>query len=453
MNRALSLATSQPWLMQSEALQTLIAIAAREGDVEALQTREGRPLDNAHRVEMRDGIAVIPVVGPIFRYANLFTQISGATSTQMLARDIQTALDNRYVRGIVLDINSPGGEATGINELSKLICAGRAIKPIKAYAGGSMASGAYWLGSAADEIIIDDTAALGSIGVVMTLSDTRKRDAENGVRQIEIVSSQSPDKRIDPASDEGRAKVQAMVDALAEVFVAAVARHRGVSEAHVLAEFGQGGVLIGAAAVKARMADRIGSLESVIAALAGSASTSHRNLTMSTVVTELNARIPASDSVMAQARIPPAPNTIAVTTTADLHAALSAGHSPEQIAIDTGAVIAAARAEGEAAGRKAATEIAVQAERARIAELQSLARPGFEAELTAAINAGDSAANFALTLMKAAQARGITLDAMRADAPPAAPHARPADSTPPRPTLSAAGIFATRRKAASAHLN
>jgi len=64
-----------------------------------------------------------------------------------------------------------------------------------------------------------------------------------------------------------------------------------------------------------------------------------------------------------------------------------------------------------------------------------------------------SAANFALTLMKAAQARGITLDAMRADAPPAAPHARPADSTPPRPTLSAAGIFATRRKAVSAPLN
>ena len=210
---AFHLAASRPWLIQRESLETILAIAQRYGDPEALQARQGRPLDNTRTVTMRDGVAVIPITGPIFRHANLFTEISGATSTDVLARDIQTALDNPSVRGIVLDIDSPGGEATGINELAELIHAGRKLKPIKAYGGGTVASAAYWLGAAADELIIDSTALLGSIGVVMSYLDTSVRDAKADVQRIEIVSSQSPDKRVDPSTDEGRAKVQATVDA------------------------------------------------------------------------------------------------------------------------------------------------------------------------------------------------------------------------------------------------
>lgn len=429
---AFNVAASRPWLIQQEALETIFAIAQRYGDPEALQTRIGRPLDNTRTVSMRDGVAVIPVTGPIFRYANLFTEISGATSTGTLARDIQSALDNKYVRGIVLDINSPGGEATGINELGKLIRSGRAIKPIKAYAGGSMASAAYWLGSAADEVIIDDTAALGSIGVLMSYQDTSARDAKSDVRTIEIVSSQSPDKRINPATDEGRAKVQSIVDALAEVFVSAVAANRGTTTEKVLADFGRGGVLIGAAAVKAGMADRIGSLESVIAELAGSASDSaKRNTTMSTGNK----------------------GQVTVSSTEDLRNALAAGHTADQIVIASNdAAIAQARSEGESAGRQAATTDAVASERTRIAEIQALARPGFEAEVKAAIDNGDSPATFALALIKAAQDRGVSLEAMRKDAPKAAAHAKPGDDRSKDDikvvSLSPKNIFAARAQAA-----
>ncbi|UZW62749.1 S49 family peptidase [Lysobacter enzymogenes] len=428
---AFNVAASRPWLIQQEALETIFAIAQRYGDPEALQTRVGRPLDNTRTVSMRDGVAVIPVTGPIFRYANLFTEISGATSTGTLASDIQSALDNKYVRGIVLDINSPGGEATGINELGKLIRSGRAIKPIKAYAGGSMASAAYWLGSAADEVIIDDTAALGSIGVLMSYQDTSARDEKSDVRTIEIVSSQSPDKRINPATDEGRAKVQSIVDALAEVFVSAVAANRGTTAKTVLADFGRGGVLIGAAAVKAGMADRIGSLESVIAELAGSASDSKRNTTMSTGNK----------------------GQVTVSSTEDLRNALAAGYTADHIVIASiDAAVAQARSEGEAAGRKVVSEDAVKAERARIAEIQALTREGFEAEAKAAIDNGDSPAMYALALIKAAQDRGVSLEAMRKDAPKAAAHAKPGDDRIKEDakvvSLSPKNIFAARAQAA-----
>ncbi|KEZ65412.1 hypothetical protein C5I_0136090, partial [Pseudomonas syringae pv. syringae FF5] len=111
---------------------------------------------------VRNGVAIIPVVGPVFRYANLFTEISGATSTQVLATDLQSALDDPSIKSIILNIDSPGGVAAGINELADQIHAGRARKRIVAYVGGTGASAAYWLASAASEIVIDETALLGS---------------------------------------------------------------------------------------------------------------------------------------------------------------------------------------------------------------------------------------------------------------------------------------------------
>lgn len=427
---AFNLAASRPWYIQRESLETILAIADRRGDVEALQTRLGRPLDNTRSVTMRSGVAVIPVAGPIFRYANLFTEISGATSTQELATDIQTALDNPYVRAIVLEIDSPGGEATGISEMAKTIAAARGIKPVVAYVGGTAASAAYWFASAASEIVVDDTAVLGSIGVVMSYLDTSERDAKSGVRRVEIVSSQSPDKRIDPNTETGRAKVQATVDSLAGVFVDAVATNRNVTADTVLRDFGQGGVLVGADAVRAGMADRVGTLESLISELAGPASTSTRKTPMSNSNTK---------------------GQVTVSTTDDLRAALAAGYTGEQITIaSSDSAVANAKAAGIEEGKKASTADAVKAERGRIAKLQALARKGFDAELKTAIDEGHTPEAFALALLTAAADRGITLDAINRDAPAAAPHA----NAPEKPAAnanvrSATDIFAARRKAAS----
>lgn len=135
--RAFELAASQPWLMLPEHLENLLAIAERMGDPQALVTREGERLNKARTVTVRNGVAIVPVTGPIFRYANLFTEISGATSTQVLATDIQRALDDPAVRSIVLNIDSPGGVASGINELAELVYEGRKRKRIVTYAGAT----------------------------------------------------------------------------------------------------------------------------------------------------------------------------------------------------------------------------------------------------------------------------------------------------------------------------
>lgn len=256
--RAIDLVSRSPWAITPEALEQIAAIAERtNASPEAVAAQLGRPLDNTRTVTQRDTSAIVPVAGPIFRRANLLTEISGATSVEVLAADLERAAADPAIDRIILEIDSPGGEATGIAELAAQI---RAIdtdrKPVIAYVDGMAASAAYWLASAAREIVAAPTAMLGSIGVVATY----RKDKDTETR---IISSVSPLKHATPDTEAGRTEAQRLVDQLADIFVADVARYRDTTPEAVAADFGRGGVLIGASAVAANMADRVAGFESL----------------------------------------------------------------------------------------------------------------------------------------------------------------------------------------------
>lgn len=374
MSRAFELAASQPWLMLPDALDNLLTIADRMGDPGALQSKTGVRLDSSRTVSLRNGVAIIPVVGPVFRYANLFTEISGATSTQVLATDLQAALDDPKVTAIILNIDSPGGVAAGINELADQIHSARSRKRIVAYVGGTGASAAYWIASAAGEIVVDETALLGSIGVVVEA--VVEGDATSGRKRYQIVSRNAPNKRPDLATEEGRAKVGETIDAMGAVFVAKVGRNLGVDPERVPEMGDFGGLRVGADAVASGLAHRLGSLESLITELAKPAATQPRKFNMTTV-----------------------------NSTAQLREALAAGTDPNTIEIAQASQpdLAAVRTE------------AATAERERITGINALASKGFEAEISAAIDAGTSVEATALQLFKASQDRGISLNGIKAD--------------------------------------
>lgn len=268
MIRILSRIKSQPWACTPEVMETIMDIASRQNlSPEAVAKELGRPLNNTYDVEMRGTVAVLPIQGPLIRYATMFSQISGATSYDMLAQDFNRAMSDPNVSAILLNIDSPGGEANGVSELADQIAAARGTKPIVAYVGGMGASAAYWIASAADEIVANDTSILGSIGTVMNVTDTKEKDAKNGVKNYTIVSSQSPNKRLDASTDEGQSQLQQLVNSLSDVFIAKVAHNRGTDTDTVMQNFGKGGVLVGQSAVTAGLADRIGSFEAVLAEL------------------------------------------------------------------------------------------------------------------------------------------------------------------------------------------
>ncbi|ANZ52200.1 hypothetical protein Ahp2_18 [Aeromonas phage Ahp2] len=284
---ALRFLMAHPWAISGDQLEVMAGLSARDLDninlkelagfqpsPVAVALRKGQV--NQQGVEMRNGVAIIHVSGVISRYAGMFEAICGGTSTQTLALKIQSALDDTSCRGIVLVMDTPGGEANGIHEISEMIYANRDKKQITAYVSGSGASAGYWIAAACGKVVMDATAMVGSIGTVQSFR-FRKEKEDSQFETLELVSSQSPDKRLDPRTEEGRAKYQASLDQLSDVFIDCVAKYRGVKRAKVLSDFGQGWCLIGADAVKAGMADKLGSLESTINEM-----TKGRTITMTT---------------------------------------------------------------------------------------------------------------------------------------------------------------------------
>jgi ClpP class serine protease len=235
-------------------------LAAREAALLAVEQRAGARIEQAQLASRRGRVAVLPVVGPIARYANLFSSVSGGTSVQLLARDFTVALEDPKTEAILLAVDSPGGEVAGIAELAEMIHRARSVKPVWAYVSDLGASAAYWLASAAEQIVIAETAALGSIGVVAAVKDPDRQKAD----EIEFVSSVSPRKRADPRTDAGKAQLQGLVDSLGQIFVEHVARYRGVSAETVEREYGSGGLLVGRDAVTAGLAERLGSFEGTL---------------------------------------------------------------------------------------------------------------------------------------------------------------------------------------------
>lgn len=263
---------NQPWAISEDGLQLVLAVHSRgelfaERLARARADVGGRDLENASAMIVVDGVAQIPIVGPLFRHASMLTDVSFATSYGDIAKDLRAALEDPEVTAIVLCIDSPGGEAAGVGELAERIRAAAAKKPVTAYAEGACCSAAYWLACGATEIVAAPSAWLGSIGVRIAVVDDAAAQEKIGVRRVEIVSSQSPGKRGEPIDDDVLARLQSRADELAEIFVQDVARFRGTDPERVLAEFGQGDVLIGGKAVAAGMADRIGSLDALMAQL------------------------------------------------------------------------------------------------------------------------------------------------------------------------------------------
>ncbi|MFB1487414.1 MULTISPECIES: S49 family peptidase [unclassified Thiocapsa] len=252
-------ALTDPWAIEPDALRPITDA------LERLAT-DPRATDQLQRRAALDrqpapGVRIIPLYGPILRRNSFLSRLLGWPTVEALALEITAANDAPGVGRIVLDIDSPGGVVCGTAELAALIRQSR--KPVVAYVEGMAASAAYWLASAADEIVCGRSALVGSIGVVATYRPDRNAPTK-------VISSQSPLKQATPETEHGRAEIQRTVDALAAVFLADVARYRATTPATVATNYGRGGLLVGSAIVKAGMADRAGTFASTLTSPRGS---------------------------------------------------------------------------------------------------------------------------------------------------------------------------------------
>ena len=275
----------QPWAIAPDRLMEIQAIYAAHLrgeaiDIEAVEARLGRQLQREPQgYQVQDGAALIPLRGVMAPRMNLMSQVSGGTSTELFARDVRAALNDPGVQSIVLLVDSPGGAVGGTQAAAAAVMAARGVKPIATFSDGTMASAAYWVGSAADRVYVSSGVdQVGSIGVVASHVDVSKREEALGIKTTEIVAGQY--KRIasqyGPLTDAGRESIQDQVDYLYSIFVGDVAAHRGVSADRVVAEMADGRVFIGQQAIDAGLVDGINSLSDVIAELNDRAATASR---------------------------------------------------------------------------------------------------------------------------------------------------------------------------------
>lgn len=303
---------------------------------EMFTTRRGERSERGYRVV--DGVAVISAMGGLVHRTKLAADSSLLIGYNDLAADLEDALGKADVHAIALVFDSPGGEVSGAFELAERIYAARGHKPMVAVADGMAAS-------AADEVVLSATSYVGSIGVVMRHVDFSRALANDGITVSHIFAGEH---KIDgnpyqPLPDAVRNALQADIEGLYQMFVQAVAKHRGLDEQAVRDT--RAGVYRGVAAVAARLADRIGTVDAVVAELA--ARRNHAVAAAVGISLQPWETTMSHASATAAAAAPAAPADASTTTTA----ATTAAAAPTAPATASQADLDKARAEGAAAER------------------------------------------------------------------------------------------------------
>jgi len=213
------------------------------------------------------GIAVIEVSGSLVNRASGMDAQSGLTSYEQLGNEILEAATDPQVRGVLLRLDSYGGEANGAWDVASLIEEAARMKPVWAAVDDWALSAGYLLASAADRIWVTRTGGVGSVGIIAMHLDQSGWDAANGLRYTTIFAG---DRKNDfnphePLSEGARSVLVAEVDRLYGMFVDAVARRRSLSAAAVRAT--QAGILYGEDSVAQGFADRVGTFRDALTAM------------------------------------------------------------------------------------------------------------------------------------------------------------------------------------------
>lgn len=171
------------------------------------------------------------------------------------------------VKAIVIEINSPGGAVGPSQEIYYEILRAKkeTNKPVICSSTGLMASGGYYAALGCDKIVVAPGALVGSIGVIMEFANLEKLYEWAKVSRYTITSGKFKDSGSEyrPMRDDERQLFQDMINEVYGQFVDTVSLARGLNVADVKA-IADGRVMTGAAAVKLKLADTVGTFEDAI---------------------------------------------------------------------------------------------------------------------------------------------------------------------------------------------
>ena len=226
------------------------------------EARAGKPYDVTP-----DGIAIINVSGTLVKKASWMDAWSGLQSYEMIRAEFRDAVSDPLIRGVLLDVDSPGGEVGGLFDLAGEIFAARSAKPIYAAANDSAFSAAYALASSAERVFVTSTGGVGSVGVIAIHVDQSSFDEKIGRKYTAVFANAKKNdfNPHEPLSDSARDELQTQIDTLYDMFVGLVSQNRQMKAA--LVRNTEAGLFFGAKAISAGLADVVGTRDEALASM------------------------------------------------------------------------------------------------------------------------------------------------------------------------------------------
>jgi signal peptide peptidase SppA len=261
-----------PLLITPDAAETIAAaLGARiEGVGEAPKPKafddedDGSPFapDDGEPYAIADRVAIIPVHGELINRGSWLASASGLTAYEGVAAKLKRAAADPRVDGVLLDLDSPGGEFAGALEAAAAVRATAAVKPVVAFVNSLAASAGYALAAGASEIVVRPSSTVGSIGVVWLHLDRSKAYAEAGIKPtlLHAGAFKIDGNAMEPLEKGARQRIQASIDESYELFLASVGKHRPALGAEG-ARKTEAGLFLGQKAVDAGLADRVGEFD------------------------------------------------------------------------------------------------------------------------------------------------------------------------------------------------
>lgn len=220
---------------------------------------------------LKGRVGVLPILGPVSQRLTPEILKAGGTSMEDVTAGLEAMLADRSIDGIVLDCDSPGGSAGGLQELADRIYAARQVKKVYSVANSQACSASYWLASSAEQMMIAPLGEAGSIGVYVLHEDRSKADEEEGVRVQFIFAGRHKTlgNPHEPLDAEARAHLQSSVDSTYQAFLDAVKRNRSTTLDDVRRNYGEGRVMTARECVQVGAVDREMTLSQLLDRLTG----------------------------------------------------------------------------------------------------------------------------------------------------------------------------------------
>jgi len=260
-------------VLEDKMVVILAALSSRIGvdvsgyslDQIELNRFAGRPSEKGEYRITKEGVALVPIIGTLVNRGAYMGASSGLTSYEGIIKQLKDADKDAGVRAILLDMDTPGGEAAGAFEVPALIREIRKKKPVFAYVNDMAASAGYLIASAANEIWTTRTGILGSIGAVIVHYDHAARLESEGIKPTVLRAGK---RKADvtpfgPLPKDVRERLQGELDTMREHFIEAVVIGRPKMKAEDVRAT-EAGVFMGESAIEIGLADGIASFDRVL---------------------------------------------------------------------------------------------------------------------------------------------------------------------------------------------